>query len=142
MTRPLHPDGRVHGVIVACSRADGRWLLIRRSANVAAPGAICFPGGGLELGEAQESAAAREMREELNADVRPIRRVWHFEVPERPLTLWGWLGELVSDHIAPNPDEVAEAMWLTAEEAASHPDALRHTDRFVEAILQAIHREQ
>jgi hypothetical protein len=31
MTRYYQPDGHLHGVIVACQREDGRWLLIRRA---------------------------------------------------------------------------------------------------------------
>ena len=50
-----------HGVIVACYRNDGRWLLIRRSAHVQAPGRVCFPGGWVEANESQEEAVVREM---------------------------------------------------------------------------------
>ena len=128
-----------HGVIVACQRADGRWLLIRRSVAVRAPLRVCFPGGWIEEGESQPDAVVREMREELHADVLPRQCVWQYRMPERPLTLWGWFAELRSAMLLPNPAEVHEVLWLTADEALQHPDVLPHTDAFVSALLAARH---
>ena len=137
MTRFLQPDGHLHGVIVACQRADGRWLLIRRSANVPAPLGVCFPGGGLDEGETQAEAVVREMREELDAEVVPVCCAWQYHAPERRLTLWGWLAELRSDHLVPSLDEVHEILWLTADEIAMHPDVLPRTNIFIASVLQA-----
>jgi 8-oxo-dGTP pyrophosphatase MutT (NUDIX family) len=138
MTRYYQPDGHLHGVIVACQRDDGHWLLIRRSATVPAPLQICFPGGGIDAGEDQETALVREMREELDAVVVPVQCVWHYRSPERNLTLWGWLADLRSPILTPNPDEVDEILWLSAAEAVRHPDALPNTDAFLAALLKAI----
>ena len=140
MTRFYQADGHLHGVIVACQREDGRWLMIRRSAAVPAPLRICFPGGGLDAGENQEAAIVREMQEELGALVIPVRCVWHYRAPERRLTLWGWLAELQSDDLVPNPDEVDEILWLTAEDAVRHPDVLPNTDAFFTALQRAMDR--
>ena len=68
--------------VVAVVVRDGRFLVIRRSQQVVAPGAFCFPGGGIEPGETEEAALVRELREELDVLVRPIRLVW------RSLTPW------------------------------------------------------
>ncbi|MEM7251666.1 MAG: NUDIX hydrolase [Pseudomonadota bacterium] len=131
------PDGRVHAVIVACQRVDGRWLLIRRSQHVRAPGKVGFPGGALEAGETQADAVIREMREELGADVRPMAGVWRFDFPEHPMTLFGWRAELVSAALTPAPAEVAETLWLSAEEALSHPDGTAQLPDFMTALLSA-----
>lgn len=142
MTQPkprfLFPDGRVHGVVGACRAADGRWLLIRRSAHVAAPRQICFPGGGMELGESQEETLVREMREEVGAHVEPVRRVWHFVHPERPLVLWGWIATLKNHDLRPDPMEVEEALWLTEEQIVSHPEVMPYTDHFLRQIQDAL----
>jgi 8-oxo-dGTP diphosphatase len=138
MTRTIQPDGHVYGVIVACRRDDERWLLIRRSATVAAPLRVCFPGGGIDADESQEAAVVREMREELAADVVPVRCVWCYRSSERPLTLWGWFAELCSVTLIPNPTEVHEILWLTATEAMAHPDVLPRTDAFLAALFQAL----
>lgn len=137
MTRFLQPDGHLHGVIVACQRADGRWLLIRRSATVPAPLRVCFPDGGLDEGETQAEAVVREMREELAAEVVPVCSTWQHHAPENRLTLWGWLAELRSEQLVPSPDEVHEILWLTADEIATHPDVLPRTNVFMVSILQS-----
>jgi len=142
MNRPTHADGRVHGAIVGCRRADGRWLLIRRAASVpAAPLKICFPGGGVEPGEHHEAAAVREFREELGVGVRLVRLVWHHVFEDRPLVLWGYLGLLESDDLNPDPQEVAQTLWMTAEEAAAHEDCLPRTDEFLAALERAVVEE-
>ena len=136
--RPIHPDGRVHGVIVGCRRDDGRWLLIRRSEHVIAPLKVCFPGGAVHVGEDYADAARREFNEELGVDVRLVRQVWTMVSEEKPLTLFGWLGEIQSLDLQPDPHEVAETLWLSNEEAAEHVDALPRTAEFVLALERAL----
>ena len=138
--RFLQPDGHLHGVVVACQRADGRWLMIRRSDSVPAPLKVCFPGGALDEGESQETTLVREMAEELGAIVEPIRCVWRYRWDDRPLTLWGWLAELKSTTLIPNPEEVYEILWLSEAEALRHPDVLPNTDIFLAALRQALSR--
>lgn len=137
---PLQPDGLRHGVIVGCRRADGRWLLIRRAlALPLAPGKICFPGGAIELGEDRAGAAAREFEEELGVQVTDLAPVWsHTFGPPRDLRLWGFYGKLTGESLKPNSDEVAEVLWLTAKEAAEHPDGLPMTGAFVAALESSV----
>lgn len=140
MAQPDFTQRRGDGVVVACRRDDDRWLFIRRSATVRAPLQVCFPGGWVDAGESQIEAAVREMREELNAEVEPLQCVWRHQFTERPLTLWGWLANLKSPGVTPNPLEVHEVLWLTADEAVSHPDILPRTDAFLAALLRTIAR--
>jgi 8-oxo-dGTP pyrophosphatase MutT (NUDIX family) len=135
MTQSSQHNRAGHGVVVACQRTDGRWLMIRRSATVPAPLRVCFPGGWVDDGETQTAAVVREMREELRAEVDPVRCVWRHDFAERPLTLWGWRAELKSPVLVPNPAEVHEVLWLMATEVVNHPDVLPHTDRFIAALL-------
>ncbi len=135
MERAIPEDGRVHGVIVACPREDGRWLLIRRSRRQPfAPLAICFPGGKAEPGESARDTAVREMREELGIGIEALRLVWRHEIPEKNLMLWGVVARLESTAFVPDPAEVEEALWMTLDEAAKHPEALPSTGPFVEAL--------
>ncbi len=139
MSRPIQPDGKLHGVVAAIHRAaDNRWLLVRRSATVAAPLKVCFPGGGVEIGESIEAALIREMREELGVAINPIKHCWTWEAPDRPLKLFGWIAELAvgTVELRPDPAEIAEVLWLTAEEAISHPDALSSNRSFVACLLE------
>ena len=133
--RPLQPDGRVHAVVAAVRRADDRWLLIRRSERVVAPGKVCFPGGAIEVGESQRDALRREMIEEVGVSVTPLRCCWRWDSPAAPLTLWGWLARQETPDLRPNPLEVCEVLWLTAQEAIAHPDAIATNEQFVRCLL-------
>ena len=121
-------------MVVACRREDGRWLCIRRSATVAAPLKVCFPGGAVEVGESQESALVREMREELGIEVAPISCLWRWDSPSTPLTLWGWIADHQQKEPRPDPAEVAEILWLSGAEIAAHPDAMPTNASFVAAL--------
>jgi (d)CTP diphosphatase len=134
--RPLQPDGRVHGVVIACARPDGRFLCIRRSSTVIAPLKVCFPGGGIEIGESQAAAVVREMHEEVGALVAPLRCTWRWEKPDGNLTLWGWTADLLSTDLHADPLEVAEILWLTGAEVATHPDAMPTNRLFVESMRE------
>jgi mutator protein MutT len=134
MPRPLQPDGRVHGVVVAIRRADGRYLCIRRSNTVLAPNKVCFPGGAIEPGESQHDAVVRETREELGIDVRPLKQCWRHDFADKPLTLWGWIAEFLSGEITPDPNEVAETLWLSGREAIDHPDAIATNRDFIACL--------
>ncbi len=138
MQRPKQTDGRVHGVIVGCRDGEGRWLLIRRGARVAAPLKVCFPGGAVEPGEDMDAAAVREMREELGIEVQLIGRVWRHDFVDRELTLWGYLGSFDGEAMRPDPLEVSDVLWLTAEQVCGHPDAMPMTEVFVKALEEAV----
>lgn len=112
---------------------QGKLLVIRRAAGVAAPLKLCFPGGGVEPGEADDAAVVREMREELNLAVVASKRLYESETP------WGvrlsWWSVRCTDltTLAPNEAEVAEVHWLSPEELAAHPDLL---DGNIEFLLR------
>ncbi len=136
--RPTQSDGRVHGVVVAIRRkSDGKYLLIRRSPHVIAPNKVCFPGGAIEVGEDQTRAVIRETLEEIGLHVRPLKQCWRHDFPDKPLTLWGWTAELISeDQPKADPAEVSEILWLSADEAISHPDAIETNKDFVACLLR------
>lgn len=119
--------------VVAVIRRSSRFLVIRRAADVAAPGMLCFPGGGIEPGETEEKALVRELFEELGVGAVPRRRLW------RRLTPWGvdlawWLVELdPNQQITPNPAEVAECLWLTDRELEHRGDLLESNHQFLAA---------
>jgi 8-oxo-dGTP pyrophosphatase MutT (NUDIX family) len=119
--------------VVAVVRREGRFLVIRRSATVVAPLAYCFPGGGIEAGESEETALVRELAEELNANIRPLRLVWRSTTPWGVELAW-WLADLTGE-IRSNPAEVASCHWHSAEEMAAMPDLLESNREFL-AMLE------
>ena len=129
----------MRGAIVGCRREDGKWLLIRRSAQVWSPRKVCFPGGTIEPGEDSAHAALREMREELAAEVELIEYVWrHRYRTDVDVELHGWLATLRSARLVAEPSEVEEILWLPPDEIYGRSDALQPgTDLFMKALESA-----
>ena len=128
-------EKRRRGVVAVVVR-DGRLLVIRRSQSVVAPGAICFPGGGIEHGESEIAALVREIAEELGTAVLPIRPLWRSVTPWNVDLSW-WLAKLDLVHlIAPNAAEVASVHWLRPKELLEYPELLSSNREFLEAVLR------
>lgn len=106
-----------HCGVVGVIRQGARFLVIRRSQSVAAPGAYCFPGGGIECGESEEDALRRELDEELSLhSVRPVRCLWRNETEWGVRLAW-WLTDVVDfATLRANPAEVAAVHWWTRDE--------------------------
>ncbi len=95
----------------------------------------------MEAGEKHEETLVRELWEELGARVSPIKHIWHCIVPERKLTLWGWLAKLESEEIKHDPYEVEEPLWMTLDEIEAHPEVMKNTELFVAEIRKALGQE-
>ena len=121
------------GVVVVVQRGD-EYLVIRRAAHIAAPGAWCFVGGAIEPGESEEAAVVREFREEVGGLVRPLRRIWDYQRPDGTLRLAWWLVELVDGELRPNPAEVEELRWLTRADIERLPGLLDSNREFLQRI--------
>ena len=130
-TESKSPQKRVG--VIAVAAADGKLLVIERSQTVAAPGAYCFPGGGMEPCESQAETIIREMREELAAEIEPIAPLW------RSVTAWDvqlhWWQVKLADIavLVPNPAEVASCHWLLPEEIRAQPLLLSSNHAFLDA---------
>ena len=130
------PDDPGRRGAVAIVIRDERMLVIRRSQTVVAPGAYCFPGGGIEDGESEEDALVREFHEEINVAVRPLRRIWRNVTPWKVELAW-WLAELAPDAVpVPNRDEVESVHWFTPVEMARLPELLESNREFLELVRQ------
>lgn len=115
-------------------RAGGHLLVIRRSLFVTAPGAHCFPGGGLEPGETEPEALCRELHEELRLPVRPLHPLWHCRT-NRNVDLSWWAAELIDPEQVPvpSPQEVAEWSWLSIAAIRRLPTLLDSNHQFLDA---------
>ena len=132
MAKTVDYSGQRGSVAVIVRR--GRLLVIRRSQRVVAPGAFCFPGGGIEPDESEQEALVRELREELGVAVRPQRRLWRSITPWRVQLAW-WLADLDPEaQPVPNPAEVESVHWYTPEELARLPGLLETNRQFLQAL--------
>jgi 8-oxo-dGTP diphosphatase len=122
----------VVGVIVR----GGRLLVIQRSQHVVAPGAYCFPGGGIEPLETEHEALIRELQEELGVEVEPLVKLWDSVTPWGTALAW-WRAGLSTDAVLiPNPLEVETAEWLTLTEMTALPDLLESNRHFLAALAR------
>jgi 8-oxo-dGTP pyrophosphatase MutT (NUDIX family) len=122
--------------VVAVVSQTGRLLVIRRSAQVVAPRAICFPGGAIEAGESETAALIREVQEELGAEILPLRRLWRSVTPWNVDLAW-WSARLdASTPLTLNAAEVESVHWLAPEEILALPDLLASNCEFLQAILR------
>ncbi len=78
-----------------------------------------FPGGKIEPGETPEEALAREIKEELNAEISIDKFVTtvKYDYPKFHLTMHCYLCSLTTDSLHLNEHEAAK--WLTKEELDS-----------------------
>lgn len=130
--QPRSPNAR-QGVVAVIVR-QGRFLVIRRSARVVAPGTYCFPGGAIDAGETEEVALRRELQEELSVAVRPVRRLWRSTTPWGVELAW-WLCELgAEDQPLPDPREVESFAWLTGDQMRAIPELLESNRHFLDAL--------
>ena len=78
-----------------------------------------FPGGKLEPGESAREALVREIREELDVDIRvgKLLETVEYDYPEFHLTMHCFICELLSEEIVLKEHE--DARWLKEEELDS-----------------------
>ena len=118
----LQPNSKIHvkrdyplGAVVSVIFDGERFLTIKRSQQVKAPGAIGFAGGGVEPDETQADAIVREMQEELGVEVTPNKRVWTCHTP-RGVELNFWQVSFVGEQkIKLDPNEVEFYAWHTPQ---------------------------
>ena len=123
----------MRGAIAVIKDGD-RFLAIKRSQTVRAPGKICFPGGGVEPGETVEEALVREMQEELGVAVTPIKYVWRCTSVGGFDLSW-WVTEVEpGEVITPDHSEVESYHWMTQAELVADRDLLESNLNFFDAL--------
>lgn len=120
-------------------------LVIRRSSTVAAPGALCFPGGHIERGESASDAARREFKEEVGLDVTICEEIARNRTPSgKPLTWFlASAPDLDENAISLQRAEVDAVEWRTLPSLVADPQFLDNNRaivrRFVECgVIEAL----
>lgn len=107
-------------VVAAVVERDGGFLLTLRPRGTHLEGHWEFPGGKCEPGETHQAALAREMREELDVDVRVgalVHAVTH-AYPERTVELHFYACELAGE---PTPMIGQQMRWVARADLATLP---------------------
>ena len=115
---------RVTGAII---RKDGKILIAQRAADDECPLMWEFPGGKIEEGETPEECIVREIKEELNLDIRPtgefMRTVYRLGKKRVPITFFD--AEITGGEIRLNVH--ADVKWIGVDEIPEYgfmpPDA-------------------
>ena len=92
------------GKVFATQRGYGEWQ-----------GWWEFPGGKIEVGESPEAALVREIREELDAEIKvgELLETVEWDYPKFHLTMHCYICSLLSESMHLNEHEAAA--WLTRE---------------------------
>lgn len=116
---PAQPDSRHAAVMILIYREDNKWMLpltLRQSHLSAHPNQISLPGGSVDAGESNRTAAIREMEEELGFRCREenvlgtLAPVFVFNSNFLVHPWVSWTAE--APEWKPNPAEVAEIICV------------------------------
>ncbi|MFF4546342.1 NUDIX domain-containing protein [Streptomyces sp. NPDC001435] len=121
--------------IVAVLPRGDRVLVIRRGPAAERSGYWAPLSGRLEPGETQAEALVREVREEVGLVVTAGEKVWESVTDDGAFRLHWWTADPGTADPVPDPGEVADVRWVTAQEFL-HLDPVFDGDReFFERIL-------
>ena len=119
--------------------ADGRVLITQRPQHKQLGGLWEFPGGKVELGEAPETALARELKEELDLTVEPDAldpfAFASHAYPDFHLLMPLYIASRWQGAIKPDPNAVQNVAWVQPQELPSNampPADVVLVDRLIE----------
>ena len=121
-------------VTAAIIKDDGRYLICQRGAEDECGLLWEFPGGKLEEGESLEECIIREIKEELELDIRVLEvfttNVYHFDSKEILFTVFN--AEITGGSMRLNVHN--DARWVTLEEMPLY-EFMPADVNFVEKLL-------
>lgn len=110
-----------HGVSAIISRKNGKgdteYLLIRANKERGEhTGKYYPPGGWIDEGETEQEAAVRECREELNLNVKVIRKIADLEGDIENLMLHFMECEIIDGQIKMDTNELNDVAWVSSKQ--------------------------
>lgn len=131
----------VEGIV---RRGESYLLTVRSEHEANAPGTLALPGGKVEFGDALqdtlEHTLKREILEETGVEVGDLvylESKWFRADDGDPVVDIVFLCDYAGgDAEVGDPNEVAEVLWLTAAEVATHPKAPPWTRESIEKAEQ------
>ncbi|MFJ3305588.1 NUDIX domain-containing protein [Streptomyces sp. NPDC086549] len=126
--------------IVAVLPRGDRVLVIRRGPAAARSGYWAPLSGRLEPGETQAEALVREVREEVGLEVTPGEKVWESVTDDDGFRLHWWTADPGTAAVVPDPGEVGDFRWVTAEEFLALDPVFDGDREFFERVLPELRR--
>jgi 8-oxo-dGTP diphosphatase len=121
------PSSRRLLLVAAAALIDqtGRVLITQRPQHKQLGGLWEFPGGKVELGEAPETALARELKEELDLNVEPDAldpfAFASHAYPDFHLLMPLYIASRWTGAVKANPDAVQDIAWVQATALRDYP---------------------
>ena len=144
---PAAHDARQAAVMILLYPHQGQWHLpftLRPPGLPNHAGQVCFPGGAINRDEQSDSAALRELQEELAieaADVRLLGALSELYLFNSNFLVTPWLGYCQKrPEFIPSPDEVAQLLEIPLAhlQDSANRTAHRHRQRAVSFSAPAL----
>jgi 8-oxo-dGTP diphosphatase len=130
------PLETIYVVAAIIKNSKNEYLITQRMPNARYGGYWEFPGGTVEKGEAPEQALARELKEELNIDVKVHELYWHesFKDQKKIIDIQFLNCEIVPVDQTIQKIEVADYRWVCRKDLNNYqfPEA---DEKFVQHLI-------
>ncbi|GJM12406.1 MAG: NADH pyrophosphatase [Pseudohongiella sp.] len=107
-------------VIMLVTRGDE--MLLAQSSRYKTDFYSCL-AGFIEIGETPEETVIREVREEVDLQIKNIRYISSQSWPFPSQLMLGFLAEYESGEVKPDPTEIADAKWFDIDSLPTVPSA-------------------
>lgn len=101
-------------VVAAIIVKEDKFLLGKRAlTKKSGPGYWSPISGRIELGESEEEAVRREVFEEVNLEVIPVRKITEFDTHDKRARIHWWLVKVINGEPILKNDEHFELGWFS-----------------------------
>lgn len=119
---------------------QGRSVLLAQGERQKERGWFSTLAGFIETGESAEQAVIREVKEEVNVEIKNIQYLNSQAWPFPNQLMLGFHAEYKAGDIIPAPGEIADARWFSIDDLPKHPPSIsiagwlirQYVDQFME----------
>jgi NAD+ diphosphatase len=113
----------------------GREMLLAQAAG-RGPGFYSTLAGFIEPGESAEEAVAREVEEEVGVRITDVTYFGSQPWPFPGQLMLGFTAQYASGDIRPDPGEIADAQWFTADSLPPVPPAVSISGQLIRSFIE------